>query len=158
MTYVKNNSKYALSFKVEKDGKETRFSFDCKRIYQDTGNIATTGVTPIDENDYDFLYKNCKQFQKHVDSGELEKTKESGATTVANKMDSLEKENKILKQQLAEKTKEASTATSEELDSVKAENESLKAQLEALKKGKKSTAKKTDKEEVKEEVDENEGF
>ena len=62
MIYVKNNEKYALSFNVTKDSRETRYSFDCRRIYQDTGNIATTGVTPIDEADFDWLYANCKQF------------------------------------------------------------------------------------------------
>lgn len=145
MLYIKNNLKYAVAFKLNKDGKEKRFEFDCLRIFQDTGNIATTGVTPISEEDFDALYKNSKVFKDHIDKGYIEKTKEQGATTVANKMDSLEKENAVLRKQLEAKTKEASTATSEELEETKKENESLKKQLEALKKDK-------------EKVDESEGF
>lgn len=145
MLYIKNNLKYAVAFKLNKDGKEKRFEFDCLRIFQDTGNIATTGVTPISEEDFDELYKNSKVFKDHIDKGYIEKTKEQGATTVANKMDSLEKENAVLRKQLEAKTKEASTATSEELEETKKENESLKKQLEALKKDK-------------EKVDESEGF
>ena len=151
MLYIKNNLKYAVAFKLSKDGKEKRFEFDCLRIFQDTGNIATTGVTPISEEDFDELYKNNKVFKDHIDKGYIEKTKEQGATTVANKMDSLEKENAVLRKQLEAKTKEASTATSEELEKTKEENESLKKQLEALKKGK-------DKAEDKEKVDETESF
>lgn len=150
MLYIKNNLKYPLLFKAIKNGRETRFEFDCLRIFQDTGNIATTGVTPIAEEDYELLYDTVKVFKDHIDKGYIEKTKEQGATTVANKMDSLEKENKVLKAQLAEKTKEASTATSEELEKTKEENESLKKQLEALKKEKKGKDK--------DKVDETEGF
>lgn len=150
MLYIKNNLKYAIAFKLNKGGKEKRFEFDCLRIFQDTGNIATTGVTPIADEDFDALYKNSKVFKDHMDKGYLEKTKEQGATTVANKMDSLEKENKVLKEQLAKKTKEASNATSEELEKTKEENATLKKQLEALKKEKKGKNK--------DKVDETEGF
>ena len=135
MLYIKNNVKYPLAFKIVKNGKEEKIVFDCLRIFQDTGNIATTGVTPISEEDFDELYK-IKVFKDHIDKGLLVKTKKGGATAVANKMDSLEKENAVLRKQLEEKTKEASNATSEELEKTKEENESLKKQLEALKKGK----------------------
>lgn len=153
MLYIKNNVKYPLAFKITKNGKEEKIVFDCLRIFQDTGNIATTGVTPISEEDFDELYK-VKVFKDHIDKGLLVKTKKEGATSVANKMDSLEKENEVLKKQLAEKTKEAANATSEELEKTKKENASLKAQLEALKKG--AEDKKEDKKEDK--VDESEGF
>lgn len=147
MLYIKNNLKHPLLFKAMKNERETRFEFDCLRIFQDTGNIATTGVTPIAEEDYELLYDTVRVFKDHIDKGYIEKTKEQGATTVANKMDSLEKENKVLKAQLTKKTKEASTATNEELEKTKEENASLKKQLEALKKGKNE-----------EKVDEAEGF
>ena len=155
MLYIKNNVKYPLAFKIMKNGKEEKIVFDCLRIFQDTGNIATTGVTPISEEDFDELYK-VKVFKDHVDKGLLVKTKEQGATTVANKMDSLEKENEVLRKQLEEKTKEASMATSEELEKTKEENASLKKQLEALKKEKKKENK--DKNKNKDKVDETEGF
>ena len=153
MLYIKNNVKYPLAFKIVKNGKEEKIVFDCLRIFQDTGNIATTGVTPISEEDFDELYK-IKVFKDHIDKGLLVKTKEKGATTVANKMDSLEKENAVLRKQLEEKTKEASNATSEELEKTKEENASLKKQLEALKKEKK----KENKDKDKDKVDETEGF
>ena len=154
MLYIKNKMKYPVLFKTIKNGREERFSFDCRRVYKDTGNIATTGVTPISEEDYKLLYENSKVFKDHIDKDYLALTKESGVTESANKVTALEKENEVLKKQLAEKTKEASTANSEELEKTKAENESLKAQLEALKKGAKD--KKEDKKEDK--VDESEGF
>lgn len=152
MLYIKNKVKYPLAFKIVKKGKEEKIVFDCLRIFQDTGNIATTGVTPISEEDFEELYK-VKVFKDHVDKGLLVKTKEQGATTVANKMDSLEKENEVLRKQLEEKTKEASMATSEELEKTKEENASLKKQLEALKKEKKAKGNKN-----KDKVDETEGF
>lgn len=153
MLYIKNNVKYPLVFKITKNGKEEKIVFDCLRIFQDTGNIATTGVTPISEEDFDELYK-VKVFKDHIDKGLLVKTKKEGATSVANKMDSLEKENEVLRKQLEEKTKEVANATSEELEKTKKENASLKGQLEALKKG--AEDKKEDKKEDK--VDESEGF
>lgn len=143
MKYIKNNLDYAVTFTVIKDSREKKFVFDCFRQYSDTGNVVTTGVTDIAEEDYDFLYENCKQFKKFVDKGFLSITKESGALGVANKLDILEKENAKLRAELEEKTKEASTATNDEMDIIKAENADLKAQLEALagKKGKGKGAK-----------------
>ena len=132
MLYIKNNRDYACTLKIGSGSAERTFTFDCKRIYQDTGNIATTGVTPIDEADFEMLYKDCKQFRALVDKGDFVKTKKSGATEAANQMDALAKENEQLKKQLEEKTKEASLASSKELEEAKAENTKLKAQLEAL--------------------------
>lgn len=148
MLYIKNNRDYACTLKVGSGSAERTFTFDCKRIYQDTGNMATTGVTPIDEADFEMLYKDCKQFRALVDKGDFVKTKESGATEAANKIDALAKENEQLKRQLAEKTKEASLASSEELKTAKEENAKLKAQLEALAKGTKTKDKSEDESEV----------
>ena len=158
MKYIKNNLDYAVAFTVTKDSREKKFVFDCFRQYSDTGNVVTTGVTDIEEVDYNFLYKECKQFKKFIDKGFLSMTNESGALGVANKMDALEKENAKLRAELEAKTKEASTATSEEMDAVKAENEDLKAQLEALagKKGKGKGAKAEAKEEAEAPVEDKE--
>lgn len=138
MLYIKNNRDYACTLKVGSGSAERTFTFDCKRIYRDTGNIATTGVTPIDESDFEMLYKDCKQFRALVDKGDFVKTKESGVTAAANQMDALAKENEQLKKQLAEKTKEASLASNKELEEAKEENKKLKAQLEALAKSTKA--------------------
>lgn len=154
MLYIKNKMKYPVLFKTVKNDREESFVFDCRRVYKDTGNIVTTGVTPISEEDYKRLYENSKVFKDHIDKDYLAITKESGVTESANKMTALEKENEALKKQLAEK--EASTASSEELEKTRAENESLKAQLEALKKGADDEKEEDKKEEDK--VDESEGF
>ncbi len=148
MIYIKNNRDYACTLKIGSGSAERVFTFDCKRIYQDTGNIATTGVTPIDEADFEMLYKDCKQFKALVDKGDFVKTKKSGATEAANQIDTLAKENELLKKQLEEKTKEASLASSKELEEAKVENAKLKAQLEALAKGTKTEDKSEDESEV----------
>ena len=148
MLYIKNNRDYACTLKVGSGSAERTFTFDCKRIYQDTCNIATTGVTPIDEADFEMLYRDCKQFKALVDRGDFSKTKKSGVTEAANQMDALAKENELLKKQLEEKTKEASLASSKELEEAKVENAKLKAQLEALAKGTKTEDKSEDESEV----------
>lgn len=136
MKYIKNNLDYAVTFSVTKDSREKKFVFDCFRQYSDTGNVVTTGVTDIAEEDYDFLYENCKQFKKFVDKGFLSITKESGALGMANKMDALEKENAKLRAELEAKTKEASTAVDEEKKILEKENASLREQLELMGKSK----------------------
>lgn len=133
MIYIKNNLRYAVSFGGVKHSKDFRVMFDCLRIYSDTGNIATTGVTAIEDVDYEILYSTSKDFKYAMDNGSLEKTVE-GALSVANKFDAIAKENEELKAKLAEKTKAAATATSKELTAANKEIKSLKAQLEALKK------------------------
>ena len=141
MKYIKNTLDYAVKFKA--DGKE--YEFDCFRTYSDTGNVATTGVTPIDEKDWEKLSK-IKVVSDFVKKGLLKETTKDEAQSVASEIDALSKENEVLKAQLEAKTKEAEANGSEELakakdeaDKLTKENESLKAQLEALKK--KSTKK-----------------
>ena len=87
MLYIKNNRDYACTLKVGSGSAERTFTFDCKRIYRDKGNIATTGVTPIDESDFERLYKDCKQFRALVDKGDFVKTKESGVTAAEGSAD-----------------------------------------------------------------------
>ena len=155
MKYIKNNLDYAVSFSVMDGTKEKKFEFDCRRIYSDTGNIATTGVTAMEDADFDYLYKNCKQFKAFFDRGDLSKTSKEGANAVANKVDELTRENEKLKEQLAQKQKEASGEKTAELEAKNKEQANeisdLKKQLEALKK-----AKKVDKADDK--ADETEGF
>lgn len=140
MKYIKNNLDYAVSFSVMDGAKEKKFEFDCRRIYSDTGNVATTGVTAMEDADFDFFYKECKQFKDFFDRGDLSKTSKEGANAVANKVDKLTKENEKLKEQLAQKQKEASGEKTTELEAKTKkqadEISGLKKQLEALKKGK----------------------
>lgn len=141
MFYIKNNTEIALGFVLTKNGREQRFDFDCLRMYSDTGNIATTGVTPIAEDDFDALYKENRAFKKAFDKGELVKTEAMASTSDAIKISNLEKENTILKAKLAEKTSKEPVE----------DTGSKKSALEALKK------KKTKKEEETK-IDESEGF
>lgn len=132
MVYIKNNKKYACSFKVVKDGERTVFTFDCLRRYTDTGNLLTSGVTELKEKDYDWLYSNCRQFKDFIDRGVFVKQKTNGLAKAEDKVAAQEKRIAELEQQLAEKTKEASAATNEALEKLQEENNTLKKQLEAL--------------------------
>lgn len=160
MKYIKNNLEYAVSFSVMDGTKERKFEFDCRRIYSDTGNVATTGVTAMEDADFDYLYKNCKQFKAFFDKGELSKTSKEGANAVANKVDELTRENEKLKEQLAQKRKEASGEKTAELEAKNKaqadEISSLKKQLESLKKTKKGS--KGDGTPADDKGDETEGF
>lgn len=139
--YVKNNKKYAMSFNVTREGSQKTFTFDCLRRFDDTGNIATTGITAINEEDYKFLLT-VPVFERLIKKGELELSKTDGLTSMAKNVEVLAEENRQLKAQLEAKTEEAAKATNEEMSKLADENASLKAQLEALKK---KTDKKTDK-------------
>ena len=136
MKYIKNKLDFSIKFAV---GNKT-FVFDCFRVYSDTGNVATTGVTPVEESVFNDLYANCKQFKAFLDSGKLALTTKDAANEVAGTIDSLQKENEKLKAALEEKKKEAALAESEKTKKLEKENATLKEQLEAL--GKKSSKSK----------------
>lgn len=144
MKYVQNNGRYAVAFELTKNGRPFKLVLDRKRIYMDTGNIATTGITEVDDDMYKLLCDN-KRFKQMLETKEMELTEASKIETAETKVKALEEENKKLKAQIA------SSGKNEDSDKTKAleeENNKLKAQLEAL--GKKKTAKA--------EKDEAEGF
>ena len=122
MKYFKNNKSYALAFRKGEGANGELVDFDCLRVYTDTGNIATTGITQISDEDYKALQEN-KMFMRAIKDNELVEVDEKEIKSDADK-------------QL--KKAEGGKAV-EELEQAKKENESLKAQLEALKKGKKTT-------------------
>lgn len=146
MKYIKNTLDYAVSFKLNQGGKEKKFVFDCFRIYTDTGNIATTGVTPIADEDYELLLKENAPFKKFIESGILVNSKKSEANSVAGKIDDLTKENETLRNELKEARKALGTGETEKTKKLEEENKikddeiaDLKAKLEAMsKKGKQS--------------------
>lgn len=157
MVYVKNNKKYTISFTVMVKGKQKKFIFPCYLQYKDTGNIVDTGVTDLEDAEYDTLVKDVPQFASLIKKGVLAKTQKTGAVQVADKVNSLAKENAELKKQLAKKdaqlTKPVSSATEEQIKEIK----DLKSQLEALKK-KDAKSTKVDKKAVKEETANTEDF
>lgn len=142
MVYIKNSGRYALAFTVVVNGFEKKISLDKQRYYQDTGNLATSGITPISDEDYKLLKANAR-FNTLVKAGDLTVTDKIEITTTEAKVVSLEKENAELKAKLG---KETSTETKKELKAKDKEIASLKAQLEALSKS------------AKEETAETEGF
>lgn len=146
MKYILNEGRYARAFIIEKANgnlkREVKIELDRRRRYTDTGNIATTGITAIEDEDYEILEKN-EAFAKML------KDKKSGITLVDESMvtgevdkraSELAEENKELKKQLAEAKKQAEkNEDAEAVQKIKDENAKLKAQLESLnKKGKKA--------------------
>ena len=160
MKYILNTGRYARGFTIVKpNGKlnrEVKITLDRRRLYTDTGNVATTGITAISDEDFELLQKNEAFAQMFKDkSNGLTLVDESMVTGETDKRASeLEEENKRLREELAEaKAKKESDKNedAEAVQKIKDENAKLKAQLEGLS-GKKD---KKDKKEVKEE---DEGF
>lgn len=160
MKYILNTGRYARGFTIVKpNGKlnrEVKITLNRRRLYTDTGNVATTGITAISDEDFELLQKNEAFAQMFKDeSNGLSLVDESMVTGETDKKASeLEEENKRLRQELAEaKAKKESDKNedAEAIQLIKDENAKLKAQLEGLS-GKKD---KKDKKEVKEE---DEGF
>ena len=62
MKYILNEGRYAHSFIIEKANgnlkREVKIELDRRRRYTDTGNIATTGITAIEDEDFELLQKN----------------------------------------------------------------------------------------------------
>lgn len=140
MKYVFNKGRYALAFEVTINGKERRLEFDRKRLYLDTGNVATSGITPVEDDVYDILLGN-KRFKALIDSGELELTEESELATKDKEAEALKAENEQLKKELKEAKKASSDKESKkELAAKDKEISALKAQLEALTKDKETPA------------------
>ncbi len=165
MKYILNEGRYAQAFIIEKKNgelvREVKIELDRRRRYTDTGNIATTGITAIEDEDFELLKKNKAFAQMFEKKGSgLSLVDELMVTGGADKRASeLAEENRKLKKQLAEAKKQ-----SEENEDVKAvqkikdENAKLKAQLESLTKGKKGKAGETADEAKAGETAEDEGF
>lgn len=64
--FVKNIGRYALTF----DLGTKKVELDRVRIYTDTGNIATTGINEVSEDDLKALKKD-KYFKELVERGEI---------------------------------------------------------------------------------------
>jgi hypothetical protein len=140
MKYIKNNSRYGIAFEITVKGLPRKVEFDRRRVYLDTGNVATTGVTEVDDDVYEALQKNSR-FVKCIKNKELELTEASELASTEKKNEALEAENKKLKAQLKKAQAGADTKeTEEKLKAQADEISSLKAQLEALTKGSDTTA------------------
>lgn len=139
MKHVFNGGRYGVAFEVVVGGKERKVEFDRKRLFLDTGNIATSGITSIDDDIYEALKKDNKRFQKMIKSGELKLVDEKALKGTSEEASALAEENKQLKKQLAEANKQSTPKeVKKQLEDKDNEIKSLKAQLEALTKGKDS--------------------
>lgn len=147
---IKNTGRYALAFTIHKNGKDVSVEFDRRRLYLDTGNVATSGITEVSDEDFELLKKN-KQFVKALETETFsEVTAEELASTTAADSEALaakDAEIAALKAELAKKApaKKELKEKDEALAAKDEEINTLKAQLEALSKGKdEATASETD--------------
>ena len=141
MKYIANNGRYGVAFEVTFNNRPMKIEFDRKRVFLDTGNIATSGITTVEDNLYEVLLTN-KRFKKMIDEGELKLVDEKALKGTSEELDVLKAENEALKSQLKEVEKKNNKPkedkeTNKELKAKDAEIKSLKAQLEALTKDKK---------------------
>lgn len=70
MKEIINKGRYSLAYELVANGIMRKFSFPCKRVFVDTGNVADTGVTKLSDDDYALLAK-VKVFNQAVERGEL---------------------------------------------------------------------------------------
>lgn len=135
MKYVQNNGRYALSFDIVKGGRTVKVVFDRKRFYLDTGNIATTGITAVEDEDFEKLNE-LKQFKALFEKGDFVLTEETKIETAETKVKALEAENKKLEAELKKAKGSAGTKEAQKQIAEKdKEISDLKAKLEALTKG-----------------------
>ena len=137
---IKNTGRSALAFTINKNGKEVNIEFDKRRLYLDTGNIATTGITEVSDEDFELLKKN-KEFVKALETDTFsEVTAEEVINTSVDTKVIAEKDAEIatLKAELDKKapTKKELKEKDEALAAKDKEINNLKAQLEALNKSK----------------------
>lgn len=144
MKYIKNTDRYAIAFVITKNNREVKIELDKRRIYMDTGNIATTGITPVEDEDLEEL-KKIKRFNTMVEKEKLTILDESEVKTPEeNKIKALEEKNRELEEKLKKAEKADVKKVEEEKKALADENASLKAQLEALTKDKKGTDEEAD--------------
>lgn len=141
---IKNTGRYALAFTINKNGKDVVVEFDRRRLYLDTGNVATSGITEVSDEDFELLKKN-KQFVKALETETFsEVTAEELASTTADSEVLAAKDAEIaaLKAELDKKapTKKELKEKDEALAAKDEEINTLKAQLEALSKNKDEAA------------------
>ena len=162
MKYILNTGRYSRGFTIEKPNgnlkREVKIVLDRRRLYTDTGNVATTGITAIEDEDFELLQKNEAFAQMFKDEKHgLTLVDESMVTGEADKKTSeLEEENRKLREELAQAKKQSEeNEDAKAVKKIKDENAKLKAQLEAL------TAKDTPEKESGKEAEkeaEDEGF
>lgn len=132
MKYIQNTGRYAIAFCITKNNREFKLELDKRRIYLDTGNVATTGITPVDEADLKELQR-IKRFNSMVKAGDLTILDEEDVKTPEEtKVAKLEAEKKELEERLKKAEKADVKKLEETNKNLETEVTSLKAKLEAL--------------------------
>ena len=149
MKHIKNTGRYAVSFEIMEGNRAKKIILDKRRIYMDTGNVATTGITAVSDEDYAKL-EEIKEFKKLVEKGELALASESELTS------NVEAKDKEIAELKAKLKKAENKEVKKELEAKDKEIASLKAQLEA--KGKKEDNAETAEDIEATEATEDEGF
>lgn len=131
--FIQNTGRYALAFTIEENGRECRVEFDRRRIYLDTGNIATNGVTEITDEQFEKLNK-IPFFEKQFKNGNFKKvekieTADDAQSLIKEKDKEIAKLKKALEKSDSKKEIAAKDAAIKEKDD---EINSLKAKLESL--------------------------
>lgn len=138
MKYVKNFGRYPLTYAYKKGALERKITFDKRRIYFDTGNIATAGITPVEDEVFNALQEN-KMFVKAVKENRLELTDKAEVST-EDEVSKLKAENEKLQRQLKKDNAAKDLKKAEEEKAkLEKENSALKVQLEALAKKNKTS-------------------
>lgn len=137
---IKNTGRYALAFTINKNGKDVVVEFDRRRLYLDTGNVATTGITEVSDEYFELLKKN-KQFVKALETetfSEVTADELASTSTGSEALAVKDAEIAALKAELNKKapTKKELKEKDEALAAKDEEINTLKAQLEALSKNK----------------------
>ena len=136
MKYILNTGRYAMSFEIEKNGLKKTIVLDRRRLYNDTGNVATTGITAIEDEDYELLQK-LEIFKKRFADetcGLSEIYEDKAMDKPDPQANEVIKENKELKKKIKELEKAQENTDAKAMKDLADENATLKAQLEALKK------------------------
>lgn len=165
MKYILNTGRYAVAFIIQKNKKEFRLELDKRRLYLDTGNVASTGITPVTEEDLEELKKQAF-FNDLVKKGSLSILEEDEVKSPSeNKLKKLEEENQRLQEELkkaekpdVKKIKDENKTLTDENKVLSDENANLKAQLEALTKAQTKAQTPVASEEDGEKADDTEGF
>ncbi len=134
MKYISNTGRYARAYEIEKGGQKLNIILERRRLFRDTGNVAMTGITAVEDEDYELLKKN-KAFMRDfkdedfglalIDESEARGEPDPQAKEVI-------KENKELKKKIKELEKAQENPDAKAMKDLADENASLKAQLEAL--------------------------
>lgn len=158
MKFIKNTGRYAVAFTIQKNNRSVKLELDRKRVYMDTGNIATNGITPVEEKDIEELKKQ-KLFNKMLESGDLTILEEKDVKSPEdNKIKELEKINKELEKKVKKLEQNPTAEDKKAMDDLRNENATLKAQLESLTKAKTEENPDTKADEAKETPDVTDGF